>query len=422
MSAPLATATREAEASGLVGLLSARRSEEQERRRRSLQRLDLLTSLWAPITVLALLLIPYLLVVELHPPSAAWAEPAMRWLGLAAVVWFSGLIAWRFAARGPAGMRRLRHEAREATSDVDGALRARGAGVDSRLRDRLVDQAGRVEAALLAGDAAELEKQTRSLVEQGAAIPGYHRHGTVDLVVGLGKALLVALIIRTVLIEPFKIPSGSMLPTLEIGDQIFVNKFIYGVRVPFLNWVPFPLVRKPERGDVIVFNNPVDTSKDFIKRVVGVPGDVIELRDGEQGSELYVNGELQPRRLLSPEFAVWDFPEGGDWVERRGRLYQEALAGHPHLILETPAMHPPDGEGRYLVPPGTVFVMGDNRDNSSDSRFGLGGQARRPAYVPYGNIKGKAMIVWLPLGHGGLLSGLFGGTGIRTDRFFHPVR
>ena len=128
------------------------------------------------------------------------------------------------------------------------------------------------------------------------------RHGTADLLVGLVKALVVALLIRTVLVEPFKIPSGSMLPTLEIGDQIFVNKFIYGVRIPYLNVVPFSLVRSPERGDVIVFNNPADTSKDFIKRVVGIPGDVVEIRD----DVVYVNGREQPRTLVATDFPVWD--------------------------------------------------------------------------------------------------------------------
>ncbi|HMK73632.1 MAG TPA: signal peptidase I [Myxococcaceae bacterium] len=412
----MASATGTGEGMGLAGRLSARRSEEQERRRRSLYWRDVFTSLWAPVTVLGLLLVPYLLVVELHPPSASWAEPTMRLLGLSAVICFAGLIAWRFVARRAAGLRSLRHEARAATADVDGALRARGAGLEPRVRERLVDQAGRVEAAMLAGDAADLEKQTQTLVDQGSAIPGYHRHGRVDFVTGLAKALLVALIIRTVLIEPFKIPSGSMLPTLEIGDQIFVNKFIYGVHVPYANWVPFPLVRKPQRGDVIVFNNPVDTSKDFIKRVVGLPGDEVELRN----DVVFINGREQPRRLLADNSVSWDQPPpAGEWQTVRGELFEETLDARPHLVLQTRR-----GQGNFgpvRVPAGTVFVMGDNRDNSADSRLGLGVSAG-VEYVPYGYIKGKAMIVWLALGHDGLFSGLFGGTGIRTDRFFHPVR
>jgi signal peptidase I len=428
MSAPAASATEAGEGIDLAELLSARRTVEQERLRRRLYLRDVLSSLWAPVTALALALIPYLLVVESHPPSAAWAEPLMRWLGLLSLLWFSGLLVWRLVARRSSELRRLRHEAREATSDVDAALRARGRKVEGRVRDRLVELAAKVDAAMLGDDAAALDKHVQGLMDAGAALPGHVRHGTVDLLVGLAKALLVALLIRTVLVEPFKIPSGSMLPTLEIGDQIFVNKFIYGVRIPYLNVVPFALVRNPERGDVIVFNNPADTSKDFIKRVVGIPGDVVEIRD----DVVYVNGREQPRRLVSSDFPVWDEEHAhpstwienifeNDWMMERDELYEENLSGHLHKTLRRPDVARSMETGPYRVPEKSVFVMGDNRDNSADSRLGLGGPAR-PAYVPYGNIKGKAMIVWLCLGHGGLLSGLFGGTGIRTDRFFHPVR
>jgi signal peptidase I len=428
MSAPAASATEGGERTSLFELLSARRTEEQQRLQRRLYLSDLLSSLWAPVTALALLLIPYLLVVELHPPSASWAEPAMRWLGFLCLLYFAGLLVWRLAARRPSKLRRMRHEAREATSDVDGALRARGKKLEGRVRDRLVELAAKVDAAMLGSDADVLGKNIQALVDAGAALPGRTRHGTADLLVGLVKALLVALLIRTVLVEPFKIPSGSMLPTLEIGDQIFVNKFIYGVRIPYLNVVPFSLVRSPERGDVIVFNNPADTSKDFIKRVVGIPGDVVEIRD----DVVYVNGREQPRTLVSPDFPVWDEEHArptswientfeNDWRVERDELYEENLSGHLHQTLRRPDVARSPETGPYRVPEKSVFVMGDNRDNSADSRLGLGGMVR-PAYVPFGNIKGKAMIVWLCLGHGGLFSGIFGGTGIRTDRFFHPVR
>ena len=104
-----------------------------------------------------------------------------------------------------------------------------------------------------------LEKEIRALTDQAArVVPAFRKQSALGIGLGLAKALLLALLIRTLFIEPFRIPSGSMLPTLQIGDQIFVNKFIYGVRIPFANMVPFPIVRTPERGDVIVFNNPVD--------------------------------------------------------------------------------------------------------------------------------------------------------------------
>jgi signal peptidase I len=238
-----------------------------------------------------------------------------------------------------------------------------------------------------------------------------------ETVSGFVKALLIALLIRTIFIEPYRIPSGSMLPTLEIGDQVFVNKFIYGVRIPFMNYVPFQIVRAPARGDVIVFNNPVETEKDFIKRIVGIAGDRVELVN----EKVYVNGQLQNRNLVSQDFIVHNI-ENNQWIDDEVLYYRENLDGVNHAVLQSPRPITPRTEGPFIVPEGHVFVMGDNRDNSSDSRVGFVGQGHPPAYVPLGNIKGKAMVVWLSLGYGGLFSGLFDGTGLRLDRFFEPVR
>jgi signal peptidase I len=244
---------------------------------------------------------------------------------------------------------------------------------------------------------------------------------------GLIKALAVALLVRAVFLEPFKIPSGSMLPTLEIGDQVFVNKFIYGVRLPFTNIVPFTIVRPPARGDVIVFNNPVQPELDFIKRVMAVGGDTVTFSD----REIRINGQVLETTLTSKEHAFWSQHPAreirisdwtvDDWLLQRFELHKEQVDGVNHWIMYNP-FHPQYSNGEYRVPDGTVFVMGDNRDDSSDSRFGLGATGRSKfEFVPLGNIKGKATVIWLALGRGGLLSQFFGGTGFRTDRLFQPL-
>jgi signal peptidase I len=169
----------------------------------------------------------------------------------------------------------------------------------------------------------------------------------------LATALLLALLLRSFVVQAFKIPSGSMLPTLQIGDHILVNKFIYGVQLPLLGTHLLPL-RAPERGDVIVFVYPVDPSKDFIKRVVGVAGDVIQIRQ----KHVYINE--------APWNDSYAYFADGD-ARRRGRS-------------------PRDDYGPVTVPPRHVFVMGDNRDRSYDSRFW--------GFVDLDAVKGKAFVIY----------------------------
>jgi signal peptidase I len=396
--------------------LGARRTAEQAARRRRLHWFDLATSLWSPITVLALALIPYLIIIESFPSTARGALPAMQGFGLLMVMWFVGLLVWRTVDRRGSELRRLRHDARELTGELSHGL---SSVHDPAMRDRLVDHAARVDAAVAAGDAASLGKEIHGLSDQAIKlIPAFRKQNAVGVGIGIAKALAVALLIRAIFIEPFRIPSGSMLPTLQIGDQIFVNKFIYGVHIPWANVVPFVIVRTPARGDVIVFENPV-TGQDYIKRVVGIPGDVIEFRQ----DRVYVNGQVLPAHLEQQRVDVWEKNDDSPWQLQQPQLWRESLGGREHEILLNP-LRRSDGQPKepIRVPPRSVFVMGDNRDNSLDSRFGLGGPRDVVVFVPFGNIKGKAMIIWLSLSHGGLGSDLFGGTGLRTDRFFQQVR
>jgi len=395
--------------------LGARRTAEQAARRRWLHWFDLATSLWSPITVLALALIPYLVLIESFPSTARWALPVMQGFGLLMVAWFVGLLVWRTVDRERTALRRLRHDARELTGELSAGL---SSVHDAAVRERLVDHAARVDAAAAAGDAVALDRELHGLSEQATRmVPGFRKQNALAIGIGIAKALAVALLIRAILIEPFRIPSGSMLPTLQIGDQIFVNKFIYGVHIPWANVVPFVIVRPPARGDVIVFENPI-TGQDYIKRVVGIPGDVIEIKD----DRVYLNGHVVPAQLVARQVEVWDRPEDSPWRLQHPDLWKETLGGREHdILLDEELRREAAPREPIRVPQNSVFVMGDNRDNSLDSRFGLGGP-RKVVFVPYGNIKGKAMIIWLSLSHGGLLSDLFGGTGLRAERFFRQVR
>nr|WP_128797560.1 signal peptidase I [Corallococcus coralloides] len=406
----------------LGAAMAARRTPEQLKARRQLMWRELLTSLWAPLCGVGLAFIPYVTLIEMAPGTASWAQPLMKGFGLLMVVAFFGLLVWRNASRKESLLRTLRHEAHELISEDERILARLGTKVPPAVADRITEQALRVESASVAGNAEALRTETQALEKLTQEHLGAYRKQSVwDFLGGFGKALLIAVVIRTVLIEPYRIPSGSMLPTLQIGDQVFVNKFIYGVRIPYTNYVPFRIVREPKRGDVIVFNNPVDESKDFIKRVIGIPGDTVEIVDGV----VRINGEPQPRTLVTPDYVVHNQDDlTGRWFDQEEVLYRETLGDVVHASLQHPMRLPGrEHEGPYTVPANSVFVMGDNRDNSADSRYNLGGPGgAEVAYVPYGHIKGKAMVVWLSLGWGGLLGNLFGGTGLRVDRFFEPVR
>lgn len=226
--------------------------------------------------------------------------------------------------------------------------------------------------------------------------------GVMGFVRSVAPALAIALGIRAFLFEPFSIPSGSMLPTLQIGDYVVVSKFAYGVRVPFTNKMLWQAAT-PERGDVIVFERPTVQPETLIKRVIGLPGETVSIQDGV----VAIDGREQPRSLLERDYGFDDFDEHrGKWRSASADLYTEALSrgengGHPHFVMEQ--IHGQPRQGPWRVPEGAVLVFGDNRDNSADSRvFG---------FVPLGNIRGRADVVGFSWGKDGL----------RTDRILRGL-
>ena len=187
--------------------------------------------------------------------------------------------------------------------------------------------------------------------------------------------VLAVLLLRSFLVEPFRIPSGSMMPTLLIGDFILVNKFAYGLRLPVVNR-KFVDIGEPQRGDVMVFRFPRDPSVDYIKRVVGLPGDMI----GYHGKIVYVNGEIARQTPLGRYIG-----SGSGAVMTGAGMRLEDLKGVEHKILIRERAPSPSGE--FRVPEGHYFMMGDNRDNSNDSRYW--------GTVPEENIVGKAFMIWM---------------------------
>jgi len=187
--------------------------------------------------------------------------------------------------------------------------------------------------------------------------------------------LLIVLLVRSFLFEPFRIPSSSMMPTLLIGDFIFVSKFTYGLRLPVINTKVLE-IGEPERGDVVVFRLPSDPSVNYIKRLVGLPGDKI----GYFGKQIYVND--QPVEITQVGAYRGEDQPGAI-------LFIETLGPKEHDVLLMPGRVQAGAEGTYIVPSGHYFMMGDNRDNSRDSRYqGVG-------VVPEANVVGKAVRIWM---------------------------
>ncbi|MEZ2129100.1 MULTISPECIES: signal peptidase I [unclassified Sinorhizobium] len=227
------------------------------------------------------------------------------------------------------------------------------------------------------------------------------------------QALLLAMVIRTVFFQPFTIPSGSMMPTLLVGDYIFVNKYIYGYSRYSLPFSPnlfsgrILAFSEPKRGDVVVFRFPPNPDVDYIKRLVGLPGDHIQVRDGV----LYINGTAVPRQ---PDgFFTSDYRlDPGENVP----VYRETLdTGKTYDTLDQSPDSRGDNTREFIVPPDHYFMMGDNRDNSLDSRFDVG-------FVPAENLVGRASIIFFSLGNDTSFREIWKWpTNMRWDRLFKVV-
>ena len=339
--------------------------------------------------------------------------------------------------------RRVRKEARALLREAKGALLKKPdlKGKSGELKP-VVDL---TEAALAKGDLAEVRRQLPvldALVDE--LIVRAAKSALGERVESLVVAVLLALALRAFVIEAFKIPSSSMYPTLEIGDHIFVNKFIYGLRVPYTSH-KFLEFRTPHRGEVIVFMQPCDPDRDYIKRVVATAGQTVEVRCGV----VYVDGVAIPQQMLEASGSYAD-NDTGEWRDKPVSRFRETVGEVTYETFHDPIHarqsplpertdfpiqdYPPscatDGATNtpaanqalgdlvetdpnaascaphlhYVVPADHVFCMGDNRDNSNDSRYW--------GSVPLDNIKGKALFIWLSYKDWSL----FDWSGIRWDR------
>ena len=307
--------------------------------------------------------------------------------------------------------RRAKDEGKHLTKESRRILKRRSYRIPQTVAAEIESAVAEVESAGKGDDFERLREALAALDEGMDKHLAFARKSTArEYSESIGVALAVALLLRAFVVEAFQIHSGSMIPTLEIGDHIFVSKFAYGIGVPFTNkkLVEFG---EPKRGDVIVFRYPPDPSTDFIKRVVGLPGDSVELRH----NQVFINGLPMPRERVD---GVCRYNEGRNPEEARDcELWVENLEVKTHKIYQDPNQ-PAQDWGPRLVPPRSVFVMGDNRDNSRDSRVW--------GFVPYDNVKGRALIVWWSRdpAYGGWSPEGVGEwfKSIRLGRFFSVVR
>jgi signal peptidase I len=221
-----------------------------------------------------------------------------------------------------------------------------------------------------------------------AAGKDYSDPWPVDWARSLFPVVLLVLVLRSFVAEPFRIPSSSMMPTLKVGDFILVNKFTYGLRLPVFHTKVLPL-GEPKRGDIVVFRPPWSPNQDWIKRIVGLPGDKVVVR----GEKVYVNGKLVQADPIGPYAGKISDNHDLAVMQRDGEVLDENLDGVHHHIIETPKYHVapnvPNPLNPVIVPQHCYFVMGDNRDDSDDSRY--------HGCVPEKDLVGKAFFIWFSL-------------------------
>ena len=304
------------------------------------------------------------------------------------------LVRWR-------KRRRLMRESRLLLKEARRILRKYGGSAKEEVAAKLKEAIAQVAEARAAKEMRTLRDRAEKLDEVLEKHFASGRKSALrEYAESIGIAVLIALLLRAFVVEAFKIPSGSMIPTLKIGDHIFVNKFIYGIRIP---WTDIKFWDSPpSRGDVVVFIYPQDPKKDFIKRIIAIGGDTVSMRDNVP----YVNGKAVKRKKLSGECSYIDGDEDSEEWQRTTKAcvaYEEELGGTRYRVIQDVNAFP-DSLKPYKVPEGHVFVMGDNRDNSHDSR--------RWGTVSYKQIKGKALIIWWSSG---------APEGVRWGRFFDLV-
>ncbi|HEX4404284.1 MAG TPA: signal peptidase I [Polyangia bacterium] len=321
-----------------------------------------------------------------------------------------GFMSWW---RERSAWKRARLEGRHLVKESRRILRKKSYRIAEAISSLISAQADAVDEALKGHTPAELEQARKAIAALDDSMDEhltFARKSTMrEYSESIGVAVAIALLLRAFVVEAFQIPSGSMIPTLEVGDHIFVSKFAYGLTIPFTNTKIFQMA-EPKRGDIIVFKFPGDQSIDYIKRVVGLPGDVIEMRQ----EELYINGHAVQRERVPRPYHYSEASRGsGPPEDHESELWIENFGGRKHETIQEPVRSARDFE-RKVVPPGNVFVMGDNRDNSSDSRVW--------GTVDLSLIKGRALIVWWSRAPADGMSPVDWVKSIRWNRFFQVVQ